>query len=88
MDALPNPAPTDPLPLAERWLAEASIAVPKNPWAMALASTGADGRPAVRFVLLKSLNTAAGFIVFYTNYGSRKAVELESTHRAAGAHNS
>jgi len=85
MDALPKPAPADPLPLAERWLGEASTAVPKNPWAMALASAKPDGVPSVRYVLLKSLDIAGGFIVFYTNYGSRKAAELEATHRAAGA---
>jgi pyridoxamine 5'-phosphate oxidase len=38
----------------------------------------------VRFVLLKSLSIDHGFIVFYTNYGSRKAGELDATGLAAG----
>lgn len=82
MESLPRPAPQDPLPLAERWLADAVAAVPKNPWAMALATTGERG-PAVRYVLLKQLSREQGHIVFYTNYGSRKAAELETRGRAA-----
>jgi len=84
MESLPRPAPEDPLPLAERWLADAAVTVAKNPWAMALASVGERG-PSVRYVLLKQLSTEAGHIVFYTNYGSRKAGELEAGGRAAAA---
>lgn len=78
METLPRPAPDDPLPLAARWLADAEARVPKNPWAMALATADPAGRPSVRYVLLKSLATDGGFLVFYTNYGSRKASELEA----------
>ena len=85
METLPKPAPADPLPLAARWLAEAEARVPKNPWSMALASAAADGRPSVRYVLLKTLSAAGGFIVFYTSYGSRKAAELEARGLGAGA---
>jgi pyridoxamine 5'-phosphate oxidase len=85
MEALPRPAPSDPLPLARRWLDEAAAGRSKNPWAMALASVSAGGRPSVRYVLLKALSETGGFIVFYTNYGSRKALELESTRVAAAA---
>ena len=85
MESLPRPAPTDPLPLARRWLDEAASSVPKNPWAMALASVSAAGRPSVRYVLLKALSEREGFIVFYTNYGSRKALELDSTGVAAAS---
>jgi pyridoxamine 5'-phosphate oxidase len=85
MDTLPRPAPDDPLPLAQRWLDDAEARVERNPWAMALATTAASGRPSVRYVLLKSLSTAEGFVVFYTNYGSRKATELAATGHAAGA---
>ena len=79
------PRPEDPLPLAARWLADAQARVPKNPWAMALATVSAEGRPALRYVLLKSLSTSQGYAVFFTNYGSRKAAELDSSGRAAGA---
>jgi pyridoxamine 5'-phosphate oxidase len=85
MDTLPRPAPADPLPLAARWLAEAERDVAKNPWAMALASVSASGRPSVRYVLLKHLSAEDGVAVFYTNYGSRKAEELESGGSGAGA---
>jgi pyridoxamine 5'-phosphate oxidase len=83
METLPRPAPDDPLPLTRRWLDDAASSIPINPWAMALATASADGVPAVRFVLLKSLSVDQGFVVFYTNYGSRKASELDATGRAA-----
>lgn len=85
MRALPNPPPADPLPLAADWLADAARSVPTNPWAMALATVGASGHPSVRYVLLKQLSTSEGFLVFFTNYASRKAAELESSGFAAGA---
>ena len=49
--------------------------------AVALASSDLDGRPSVRMVLLKHVD-AAGF-VFYTNFESRKATELDSNPNAA-----
>lgn len=85
MVTLPRPAPAEPLSLAEQWLLEAEAAVTRNPWAMALATVSAEGRPSVRFVLLKALSKADGFIVFYTNYGSRKATELDASGTGAGA---
>lgn len=84
MQSLPVPAPADPLPLATSWLDEASMRVPVNPWAMALATVGASGRPSVRYVLLKSLSIEDACAVFYTNYGSRKAAELDAGGHAAG----
>jgi pyridoxamine 5'-phosphate oxidase len=76
-------APADPLPLAAAWLRMADDGR-RNPHAMALATSDADARPSVRMVLLKELSVPEGYAVFYTNYGSRKAIELCSTHRAAG----
>jgi pyridoxamine 5'-phosphate oxidase len=84
METLPKPPPDDPLPLARRWLAGAADTVETNPWAMALASVSPEGQPSVRYVLLKDLSESEGFIVFYTNYGSRKAAELDSGGRGAG----
>jgi pyridoxamine 5'-phosphate oxidase len=78
-----NPPPDDPLPTAIDWLAEASALGRPNPNALAVASVDSDGRPSVRMVLLKELSPA-GYAVFYTNYGSRKAAALDATHRAAG----
>jgi pyridoxamine 5'-phosphate oxidase len=55
--------------------------VEQDPTAMALATATRDGRPSVRTVLLKSVDDR-GF-VFYTNYSSRKAREIEETGRAS-----
>ncbi|HEY9183621.1 MAG TPA: pyridoxamine 5'-phosphate oxidase [Gammaproteobacteria bacterium] len=82
MPSLPTTLPDDPLPTAKRWLAEAEALGRRNPNAIALASVDRTGRPSVRMVLLKDL-VAAGYLVFYTNYGSRKAAEIEATGRAA-----
>ncbi len=79
---LPAPPPDDPLPVAIRWLAEAAARDRRNPNAMALATVDRTGRPSARMVLLKEL-VPAGYGVFYTNYGSRKASELDATRRAA-----
>jgi pyridoxamine 5'-phosphate oxidase len=84
MPSLPQPPPPDPMPLIERWLLEAAERIGNNPWAMALASVGRDHHPAVRYVLLKHLD-AGGFLVFFTNYGSRKAAELDAAGTAAAA---
>jgi pyridoxamine 5'-phosphate oxidase len=48
-----------------------------DPTAMALATATRDGRPSLRTVLLKAVD-ARGF-VFFTNYRSRKAREIEAT---------
>jgi pyridoxamine 5'-phosphate oxidase len=47
----------------------------------ALASADAGGRPSVRIVLLRGVDER-GF-VFYTNYGSRKARELQANPQAS-----
>jgi len=52
-----------------------------DPTAMALATATPGGRPSVRTVLLKAMDDR-GF-VFYTNYRSRKANEMEATGRAS-----
>lgn len=72
---------TDPHALFETWLAEAKASEPNDPTAMALATVGADGQPAVRMVLLKG-HDERGF-VFYTNLEGRKAGELITQPKAA-----
>lgn len=52
-----------------------------EPTAMALATADAEGRPAVRMVLLKGFDRE-GF-VFFTNLESRKAADLAANARAA-----
>jgi pyridoxamine 5'-phosphate oxidase len=71
----------DPLEQFRRWLDEALSAQLPEPTAMALATAGGDGRPAARIMLLKGVD-ARGF-VFFTNYESRKGVELAEHPRAA-----
>ena len=73
-------AAADPFDLFARWFEQAR-ATEADPTAMALATATPDGRPSARMVLLKGFD-ARGF-VFYTNYDSRKAGEIESTHRAS-----
>lgn len=73
----------DPHPIRffERWFEEALQAEVREPNAMTLATLGAEGQPAARIVLLKGVDEQ-GF-VFFTNYESRKARELEACPRAA-----
>lgn len=71
----------DPFAIAAAWLAEAEAREPNDPNAIALATVDARGLPNARMVLLKEIEPD-GF-VFYTNYGSRKAEELDSTGQAA-----
>jgi len=52
-----------------------------NPNACALATVRGDGSPAARIVLLKEFDERGA--VFYTNYTSRKAVELDANPRVA-----
>ena len=71
----------DPLEIARRWLAEAEATEPNDPNAIALATVDGDGLPNVRMVLLKEIEEDA--FVFYTNYESAKAEELDSAGKAA-----
>jgi len=66
----------DPDPVAQfrRWFQQAVEAELLEPNAMTLATAGADGRVTARTVLLKAFD-ARGF-VFFTNYGSRKALQI------------
>ncbi len=74
-------ADPDPIHFFKRWFDEALKAGVREPNAMTLATLGADGQPSARIVLLKGVDEE-GF-VFFTNYESRKARELEQLPRAA-----
>ncbi|WP_050602571.1 pyridoxamine 5'-phosphate oxidase [Ruegeria sp. 6PALISEP08] len=74
-------AGTDPFVIAGRWLAEAEQTEPNDPNAIALATVDPDGLPNARMVLLKEIE--ADSFVFYTNYESAKAAELEAAGKAA-----
>ena len=71
----------NPFEIAQRWLAEAEASEINDPNAIALSTVDADGLPNARMVLLKDIE-ADGF-VFYTNYESAKAGELDQAGKAA-----
>ena len=71
----------DPFTLFDEWFAEARAGEPNEPEAMAVATTGSDGQPSVRIVLLKA-HGPAGF-TFYTHEQSAKGEDLAENPRAA-----
>ncbi|MGC3936706.1 pyridoxamine 5'-phosphate oxidase [Roseobacter sp. EG26] len=71
----------NPFEIADRWLSEAEDTEPNDPNAIALSTVDADGLPNARMVLLKAIDRDA--FVFYTNYESAKAGELDSAGKAA-----
>jgi pyridoxamine 5'-phosphate oxidase len=76
-----NPEATDPIELFRLWFEAARGAGVPQPEAVALATASADGAPSARMVLLKEVDS--GGFVFFTNYGSRKAREMDANPRAA-----
>jgi pyridoxamine 5'-phosphate oxidase len=76
--------PADPLPALRQWLEEARTASgTNNPDAVALATTDAEGRPAVRIVLCRAADWERGWLGFYTNLESAKARTLAARPFAA-----
>lgn len=73
----------DPEPMAQfrRWFEAARSAGEPEPEAMAVATATADGKPSLRYVLMRGLDDR-GF-VFYTNERSRKGQELLANPVAA-----
>jgi pyridoxamine 5'-phosphate oxidase len=71
----------NPLNLFRRWFDEAIASGSRLPDAMTLATATKEGKPSARMLLLKQVDEQ-GF-VFYTNYNSRKARELEENPFAA-----
>jgi pyridoxamine 5'-phosphate oxidase len=71
----------DPIKLFRNWFDAALASGSRLPESMTLATATADGKPSARVVLLKGID-ANGF-VFYTNYRSAKAKELEENPQAA-----
>jgi pyridoxamine 5'-phosphate oxidase len=71
----------DPLQQFTRWFDAASASELRVPNAMTLATVSAEGHPSARIVLLKGIER--GGFVFYTNYESPKARDLDFRPRAA-----
>ncbi|MEU3409402.1 pyridoxamine 5'-phosphate oxidase [Streptomyces sp. NPDC006670] len=65
----------DPMAQFARWFQQAADSDLFEPNAMVVSTATAGGRPSSRTVLLKQFDSR-GF-VFFTNYGSRKAREIE-----------
>ncbi len=83
-ERLSDPLPAEPLETAAEWLAESwKRRGQPNPNAMTLATSTIDGRPSARIVLCKEIAARPGYVVFYTNYHSRKGRELAENPRAA-----
>lgn len=81
---LPEPLPEDPFVLFAEWFAAARTRrVQPNPDSMVLATVDAASHPSARVVLCKQLVPAPGYVVFFTNYQSRKGRELDAMPRAA-----
>jgi len=71
----------NPIQLFQGWFDAAVASGSRLPDAMTLATASKDGMPSARMVLLKEVDDD-GF-VFYTNYNSQKARELDENPRAA-----
>ncbi|MEM9576154.1 MAG: pyridoxamine 5'-phosphate oxidase [Pseudomonadota bacterium] len=71
----------NPFDIAQAWMAEAEASEPNDPNAIALSTVDRDGLPNVRMVLLKGVEDDS--FVFYTNYESAKASELDQAGKAA-----
>src|ERR1041384_1862410 len=71
----------DPIKQFQLWFNDAIAAKLPMPDAMTLATATPDGKPSARMVLLKQVDHA-GF-VFFPNYHSAKAAQLDSNPYAA-----
>ena len=71
----------DPLARVRSWLEEAAAAGMPEPEGAALATASPDGRPSVRYVLVRGVDERG--LRFFTNYGSRKGRELDANPYAA-----
>jgi len=73
--------PLLPFPAFDAWFQEALQSGHKEPHAMTLATADLAGRPSARIVLLRHYDEN-GF-VFFTNYESRKGMDIEDNPQAA-----
>ena len=81
---LPEVLPDHPLDWAHAWLVHAGDnAVQRNPNAMTLSTVGGNGEPSARVVLCKAFVCDPGYLVFYTNYKSKKVAQLSANPQVA-----
>lgn len=72
--------PASPFELLKTWMNEAIEQQVQEPYAMSLATCGADNKPSVRIVLMREI-TENG-VVFYTNYESAKGQDIAENPNA------
>ena len=72
--------PASPFELLKTWMNEAIEAQVQEPYAMSLATCGADNKPSVRIVLMREITDTG--IVFYTNYESAKGQDIAENPNA------
>lgn len=72
--------PTSPFLLFKDWMHDAISQQVKEPYAMSLATCGADNKPSVRIVLMREVTDTG--IVFYTNYESAKGQDISENPNA------
>ena len=72
--------PASPFELLKAWMSEAIAAQVQEPYAMSLATCGADSKPSVRIVLMREITDKG--IVFYTNYESAKGQDIAENPNA------
>lgn len=83
-ELLPEALPADPMPIVGAWFREAhERRVQPNPNAMSLATVDSAGRPQCRIVLCKEMSVERGWVMFFTNYQSRKGEAIEANPRGA-----
>lgn len=73
--------PSEPMQLFQAWLKKARETANPDPTAMTLSTLKRDGFPSSRIVLLKKITQDQ--LIFFTNYGSRKATEIKKSSKAA-----
>jgi pyridoxamine 5'-phosphate oxidase len=82
----PDALPSDPMTLFQDWFQQASRAGVKEPEAVALSTVSLSGpqpTPSTRFVLVKRVDERG--LVWFTNYASRKAQEIDACPTASMA---
>ena len=77
----PDSLDPDPVRVLAAWLTDAQTGDRRLPEAFALATADADGRPAVRMVLIRGLDAEG--LRFYTNRESPKGRDLAANPQAA-----
>ena len=83
-DRLPDELPADPMHWADAWIKEATTSeIQRNPNSMTLVTVDPDANPSARVVLCKEFVPDPGYLVFYTNYNSKKVKDLEQCAKVA-----